>query len=535
MLGRALVALLLVCACGDPATPEGSLVIGRLVFLEGDHQTDTVGQPLPRQVVVSLRDVRTLRPLEGYWISVLALEGTAAAATDSPTDRNGIVRFTWTLGGVPGEQRLVLSAQNNVGGTVAVDTAFARAVPPTPSPGEPNDTSSAANLIVLGDSVRGVIDLGGDVDYYAIDLPTGTQMDLAFEGGMDITVRFVAPDSTTTILEADRGDFRFRSPGSARYFMRVRHRDHRAGGPTHTYVLRPTVYLAPVPGPGDPVREIAAFPTNTNTSVEAGPGYFWVVRWGRSPVQVDLLGDTLAVIDSAFRGTATALDRSGNLLIGACKAPPDLFCGGGAIWRVSPTGAIAEVVAVKFQPQDLVVAPDGAVWSTGSGDTLWRFDSLAVATHVSTGLQRPAALTFSPSGELLFIAERTLYKLVDGAPQKIIDFPSNTAPSSIAFDRDGFVYVAFAGIGPWDDYSRNGKITLYDPDYRVVHDPFAIVDNGFEYAQLRQVLFARQADGSMTKRLFALHDVQANQPPYDAVWSLVELNPAAIRAPGWQP
>lgn len=42
---------------------------------------------------------------------------------------------------------------------------------------EPNDTTTTANLVSLGDTVTGVIDPAGDADYFVIDVPGNTLLD----------------------------------------------------------------------------------------------------------------------------------------------------------------------------------------------------------------------------------------------------------------------------------------------------------------------------------------------------------------------
>jgi hypothetical protein len=43
---------------------------------------------------------------------------------------------------------------------------------------EPNDTTTTANPVTLGDTVSGVISPANDIDFYAIDLTAGTVVDL---------------------------------------------------------------------------------------------------------------------------------------------------------------------------------------------------------------------------------------------------------------------------------------------------------------------------------------------------------------------
>lgn len=90
---------------------------------------------------------------------------------------------------------------------------------------------------------------------------------------------------------------------------------------------------------------------------------------------------------------------------------------------------------------------------------------------------------------------------------------------SIAFDRDGYLYVANGFLG---------KVMLYDANLQLVNDPFARSNLGGPI----YLAFGRTANGSMTSRLFASNLGYLLSAPY--IGSMVEMRNAAMRAPGFR-
>ena len=110
---------------------------------------------------------------------------------------------------------------------------------------EPNDSVTTATPAALGDTVTGVIDPAGDVDYYALDLVAGTTMDI----DVDAQVLGSALDSYIALISADQGvlalsddhdglDSRilYVIPATGRYYVGITdYRYPTAGGSGYTY------------------------------------------------------------------------------------------------------------------------------------------------------------------------------------------------------------------------------------------------------------------------------------------------------------
>jgi hypothetical protein len=125
---------------------------------------------------------------------------------------------------------------------------------------EPNDAPATAMLATLADTISGSIGREGDVDFFAIDLSAGTQLD----ANVDITgsalynptFSLLATDGVTPLLVHDwqsqeyRLRYAIQTPG--RYYLRVG--NYRPG--TGAYVLRIGRYVIPQFGPGDPVASV---------------------------------------------------------------------------------------------------------------------------------------------------------------------------------------------------------------------------------------------------------------------------------------
>jgi hypothetical protein len=122
---------------------------------------------------------------------------------------------------------------------------------------EPNDTTTQADLVALGDTAAGTIDPAGDVDVYAVDLAAGTIVALdvyAAQGGsqLDAVLVLIGTDSVTAAAFND--DFNgfdshieYTVDATGRYFVLIGEFD-AGGGPGFTYTLA----LGTVPpGPGD--------------------------------------------------------------------------------------------------------------------------------------------------------------------------------------------------------------------------------------------------------------------------------------------
>jgi hypothetical protein len=89
-----------------------------LTLLGGDGQRAPAGRRVANPVAVQVVS-RSGRPIEGVPVRFVLPEG--AGETDPPSassDAKGIVRATWTLGGVPGRQSMAISAEGVASHTV---------------------------------------------------------------------------------------------------------------------------------------------------------------------------------------------------------------------------------------------------------------------------------------------------------------------------------------------------------------------------------------------------------------------------------
>src|SRR2546426_2610204 len=84
---------------------------------------------------------------------------------------------------------------------------------------------------------------------------------------------------------------------------------------------------------------------------------------------------------------------------------------------------------------------------------------------------------------------------------------------SLAFDRDGYLYVA----------NGSGTVAMYSPAHAVVYDPFARTNFASGYTMA--LVFGRDAGGAMTSRLFATNPLAG---------AMLQMNPAGMRAPWWR-
>src|SRR5512143_3361770 len=100
-----------------------------------------------------------------------------------------------------GPSRLRLARQLRLRSLTAAPRTLA-APTATVTESEPNDTTTQADLVTLGDTAAGTIDPAGDVDVYAVDLTAGTIVSLdvfAAQGGslLDAVLVLRGADSLT--------------------------------------------------------------------------------------------------------------------------------------------------------------------------------------------------------------------------------------------------------------------------------------------------------------------------------------------------
>ena len=268
--------------------------------------------------------------------------------------------------------------------------------------------------------------------------------------------------------------------------------------------------------PGDPTTLYAA-PLGLPLGVAAGSAGELYVADTTRVARVDSNGRVTTCFEhlhAAFFDVA--LDGRGDLLVAGRVS------GFGSVERITLSGARSRFAAVDAIATAITCGPDGDVWVgvhpaweircyDPLGNLKGAVDVSAVATDLSV-----FDLAFSPAGELCFSNGYAVFKIVGGAPQLVFrSEPGLSGLYGLAFDKDGYVYVAgylyVAG-------SLRGRVILLDRTGQVVHDPFALAGAPITLA------FLRAANGAMTARLLAV----------DYGGSIVELNPAAMRAEGFR-
>lgn len=393
---------------------------------------------------------------------------------------------------------------------------------------EPNDAPATAMLATLADTIGGSIGREGDVDFFAIDLNAGTQLD----ANVDITgsalynptFALLAPDGITPLVthdwESQEYRLRYTIPTAGRYYLRVA--NYRPG--TGSYVLRIGRYVTPASGPGDPLATLWTGGGLSVSSIAAGPagdlfvgntGGVFRLTGGRDSVPFAL------GVDAAF---GLAVDAQGNVLTLGCEYP------NGAIWRISPSGVRSRFFLGQGTPRAGTIGPDGDVWiNDDDSGAFWRFDDAGHRKATIGANWFASHMAFSPSGRLYFTTAEGLYCVVNDVPQLVIPSP---APmqwfDDFVFDRDGYIYAAL--IIPREG-GVDQRLLLFDPQYHLVKDPFAQVGDHFIDSRFTDLAFARNADGAMSSRLLVGRTVLS--PAQTWMSDIVELNSQGIRAPGW--
>src|SRR5947207_4182263 len=96
---------------------------------------------------------------------------------------------------------------------------------------EPNHVVANANLISLGDTVKGQIDRTGDIDVFAVALEAGTDVDfkviaMSIGSKLDSRLQLIAPDGKT-VLETQASEDIYLPDGT--HDARLRYRITTAG------------------------------------------------------------------------------------------------------------------------------------------------------------------------------------------------------------------------------------------------------------------------------------------------------------------
>ena len=401
---------------------------------------------------------------------------------------------------------------------------------------EPNETAATATPAAVGDTLSGVVSQTGDVDWFAVDIPTGSTLTFTpLAGTHALNIEFFDSDGRTGLVEQSADDplapLSYPITKGGRYFFQLTGRE-QGGSPSWLYSWAVTTQPLQL-GPGDPIKMLAAT-MGQRWAVATPSSDFLVVTWfgGIKRISLDGTVSDFAALPTTYPNQATgglALDDANNVLVAAVDSIQRKV-----VWRFSSTGQRSLFVALPASsdfdaPAAVTIGPDGDVWIGPSmrwrdttSQRLWRTDASGnIKDTIDIRATHVRAAAFSPAGVLHFSADGGVFKLAGNAAVPVI--PTDTQFSELAFDRDGYLY-AIAGIGFDPGPSRKARqthVVLFDPQYHAVSDPFARVPYAWS-----ALLFARNRDGTMAKRLFAMQQLPGES-------RFAELNASGIRAPGW--
>lgn len=396
---------------------------------------------------------------------------------------------------------------------------------------EPNDSLSIADSVSMGDTISGTSDPAQDVDWFGFDVSADTTIVLdvnASRSGsaLDPVLYLIALSGDTTgyTVLAYSDDYNGTLDSHIEYHVTAG-RYYAAlvdyygdGGASYFYALSILPWTPPPPGPGDSTR-VYASGLGSPYGFAAGPAgeIYATDANGQRLLRVNPGGTVSPVTPfPGFIPLHMVVDGFGNLLVSALDSAGSF----GVVERVTPSGSVSTFAFGFDWVAGITVGPDGDVWVLGLNGSAWlyrfdpvgtRKDSIDVSGGFSSGFFYTASgLAFSPGGVLHFSnGYDGIYKVVNRAPQLVI----SPAPyvESLAFDRDGYLYVS----NGW------GWVTLYNPAYGVVNDPFARTNLASGFAM--SLMFGRDGSGAMTSRLFATNS---------QLGAIYEMNPAGMRAPG---
>lgn len=406
---------------------------------------------------------------------------------------------------------------------------------------EPNNTAATANAVQFGDAITGRVPQG-DHDYFVLDIAAGTRLDIKVRSrAHNAELLVYGPDGQTLLVRAHHDAFdtvsgpriRYQVTNTGRYYLKML-ADEFIIGPDD-YMIAVKAFAPPPPGPGDPVTTFAGNLTGIGGMVAGASGEVFITEGARI-ARVSSSGVVTTLVASIDHQGALALSEFGDLLVPGCavrvEVVDDCESHQGVVWRIAPGGAVSRFVEGLDTPGPIEVAPNGDVWVVNADSgTLWHFDPQGTLKETHRNVFYPRDLAFSPSGDLIYISGHNLVRLGPGTPDVISQYVDGGSPLSLAFDRDGYLYVAAT------EYYNQGRIVLLDPQYRVVTPRFAQLDDHFGFSRTGQLVFTRDANGTMTTRLLALHEVRDVPDLVSGSWrvleEIAELDRSAIRAPGW--
>jgi hypothetical protein len=385
-----------------------------------------------------------------------------------------------------------------------------------------------AMLVTLADTIGGSIGTEGDVDYFAIDLIAGTQLDanvdISGSALYNPTFALLAGDGVTSLVEhnwqSQEYRLRYTIQTTGRYYLRVG--NYRPG--TGTYVLRIGRYVIPQLGPGDPVATVWTSAGAGAAALAAAPSGDVFIGNAAGVFRLASGRDSVPFAPGVNADFGLAVDTRGNVLTLGCEYP------NGAVWRISPSGVRSRFFLGQGTPWAITIGPDGDVWINDyDSGAFWRFDTDGHRKATVGANWFAGHLAFSPGGQLHFTDREGLHRLVNDVPQLVIAAPTPTEWfDDFVFDRDGYIYVVL--LTPRDG-GIDQRILLFDPQYHLLQDPFAQVGDHFGDSRFTDLAFARDSGGRMSTRLLVGRSVLSPEQQWRG--DIVELNPQGIRAPGW--
>lgn len=384
---------------------------------------------------------------------------------------------------------------------------------------EPNDTPASATIIALGDTATAALSPSTDTDYFAVDVPAGTLMEvtlLPFDGFDGVTTLYDVDG--TTVLASDTlygwwHTLEHFIEASGRYYISVRSLYPQASGSWLYGIAADSIPL----GPGDPIMLFATGQGVPRLLAAGSTGelYVWD-EYGAKVLSVSPAGVVTEVARDIWL-SSMVVDGYGDILAGGY----DYGSGRPVVWRFTPQGARSVFVDDGSSAERLTIGPDGDLWVTGCGQqcpALRRYDPVGQLKSVVAINDWPTDMAFSPGGQLHFATGDGVYRLSGTTTQRVIT--TNTTLFGLAFDQDGRLYVV-------PEPYPTGLLLRYSPTYQLMEDHFA----RFANLGTLDVAFGRDAAGAMTARLFVSAYDYAGPAP---VLQIYEVNPDGVAAPGFR-
>ncbi len=373
--------------------------------------------------------------LDSY-VEVLGLDSVTVVAANDDDFQSLDSRIRYAVPAT-GEYFFSIRDLGSRGGATYQYAVLLEAVPPPDvQESEPNNSSATANTVVFGDVIGGVIDPTGDVDFFAFTAPTGSVVDIdvvASQVGssLDAFLELYDTDGFTVLTEND--DFtgldshiRFLLPTTGQYYFAIRDLGSR-GGVDYPYTI--SVDTMPL-GPGDPTTLfVTGFPSPGDIAFDS-IGNMFVADVSTSQVR-RVTPDTVV---STFYTSASGVlgiefNAFGELLVSQID---------GTVVAVGPDGSAAPWATGLAFATGMALDPDGSIWLYDAGmGTLKHLDPYGgTLDSIALGFIGVSYMAFSPSGELHWTDDSgSVYKLVAGAPQFVVQTITSCCLEGLAFDQ----------------------------------------------------------------------------------------------------